>query len=140
MAQKAFGTKLYRGGSGTPKTGGQEIETTQEITLPQALSEVVETTAHSSTKATFLNTYVDEGEIVAVGSYTAATGQELCRGDLGGAATGYYVNTAGGSGKKQLDFSALVTGFGLEPADLRGEIRYRATLKITGAVTWTNQS
>jgi len=140
MAQKAFASKLYRGGSGTPKTGGQVIETGVDVTLPEALSEAVEVTSHDSTRGEHINTYVDEGEVVVTGPYTAATGQELARGDLGGVAGGWYINLAGGSGQKQLDFSAIVTGFGLTPAGLRDFVGFTLTLKITGVVTWTNQS
>lgn len=140
MAKKAFGTQMHRGGSGTPKTGGQLIELATDITLPQELSEAIEVTSHDSTKGEHINSYADEGEIVLNGVYTAATGQELARGDVGGAAGGYYVNLAGGSGQKQLDFSCIVTGFGLQPAGLRDDLGYTLTVKITGVVTWTNQS
>jgi len=139
-ATKAFGTKLYRGSSGTPRTGGQLIEELSNIDLPEAASKVAEVTSHDSTKGEHINTYVDEGEISIEGNYVAGTGQELLRGtDLGGAAVGYYVNLAGGSGAVQIYFSALVTSFKLA-APMDGQHKFTAKLKITGAVTWTTQS
>lgn len=141
-AKSAFGTKLYRGGSGTPKTGGQLIEEVDSLGPPEGTDEVIPATSHDSTKTeAILAGCVDEGEITIEGFYVAGTGQELMRGtDLGGAAQGYYINLAGGSGQKQLDFSAVVHTFGVLTPDLKGAIRFRAVMKITGAVTWTNQS
>ena len=139
-ATKAFGSKLYRGGSGTPKTSGTEIEEIFSIDPPEALCEMLEATSHDSTKGEHINSYVDEGDISIEMNYTAATGQEALRGDLGGDATGYYINLAGGSGYKQLDFSACVHSFKLGSLGIKDKITATAKLKITGAVTWTNQS
>jgi len=139
-AKSAFGTKLYRGGSGTPKTGGTLIEELTSIDPPEASDVDVDATSQDSASVSedINSGCVDGGEITIEGNYTAAAGQELLRGDAGGAAQGYYINLAGGSGQKQLDFSANVKNFKLNLA-LRDAIRFSAKLRITGAVTWTNQ-
>lgn len=137
-ATKAFGTKLYIGGSGTPTTGGTVLEEVSALDLPEALAKVVEVTSHDSTKAEFVNSYVDEGEVGVTMLYSAATEQEAYRALVGGAATQMYINLAGGTGKKQLSFSGLVTSFKLG-AELAGAIQATSKIKITGPVTFNTQ-
>ena len=139
-AKSAFGTKLYRGGSGTPKTSGQLVEEVASIEPADKTDEDVDVTSHDSVATEDINSGCpDEGEVIVEGVYVAGTGQELLRGDVAGAKQGYYVNLAGGSGQKQLDFNATVKSFSLQTG-LRDAIRFRARIKITEAVTWTNQS
>ena len=137
-AIKGFGTKLYRGGSGTPKTGGTLVEEVFSFDLPEALAHMTEVTSHDSAKGEHIATYVDEGEVTIQMYYSAATGQELVRADLGGAATAYYINLAGAT-SKQLDFSAIVSSFKPD-APMDGPTQATAKMKITGAVTFTAQS
>lgn len=139
-AKTAHGTLIYRGGSSTPKTGGQVIEEVFNIELPEEVAEAIDASSHDVTTKEFIpGGLTDSGEVVVEMYYKAGTGQELMRGDRGGAATGYYINLAGGGTQKQLDFSALVTNFKLSAG--RGEaITARATLKITAAITFTAQS
>jgi hypothetical protein len=140
-AKTAFGSKLYRGSSGTPRTGGQLIEEVTNLTLPDQVDPQFDATSHDSSADEFVNVgCLNNGNISVEMNYKAATGQELMRGtDLGGAATGYYVNLAGGSGQAQLYFSAAVKSFKLG-AELKGAIKATAVLTITGPVTWTTQS
>jgi len=138
-AKSAFGTKLYRGGAGTPKTGGQLIEECDVVEPPESTDAEIKVTSHDSTDQEYiLQGCVDAGEMNVSMNYKAGTGQELLRGDLGGAAQGYYINLPGGAGQKQLDFLALVKRFKLgSPID--GKVAAEITMRITGPVTWTNQ-
>lgn len=139
-ATKGFGTKLYIGGTATAtSSSGTLVEEVFSLDLPEALSKTAEVTSHDSTKGEHINTYVDEGEITAQMRYSGATEQEVLRGLLGGAATNMYINLAGGTGKKQLDFVGLVTGFKLS-APLDGAIDATAKIKITGPVSFGTQS
>ena len=140
-ATTAHGTLLYRGASGTPRSGGQLIEEVQTMGLPEHTDEVIDVTSHDSAAVErILRGCIDYGQIEITGFYSANTGQELVRGtDLGGSATGFYVNLAGGSGKVQIYFSAVVSAWQLVTDD-PGGIMYRAVLNITGAVTYTTQS
>src|ERR1035437_977441 len=137
-ATKAFGTKLYIGGSATPKTGGTVVEEVFSLELPEALAKSVEVTSHDSTKGEHINSYVDEGEVTAQFRYSGATEQEVLRGLLGGVATQMYINLAGGTGKKQLDFMGLVQSFKLT-APMDGAIEATSKIKITGVVTFNTQ-
>lgn len=139
LASKGFGTKLYLGGAGTPLTAGTVLEEVFSIDLPDAVSKTAEATSHDSTKAEFINTYVDEGEITIQMRYSAATEQEVYRALLGGVATQMYINLAGGATKKQLGFLGLVTSFKLG-APLDGAVEATSKVKITGPVTWNTQS
>lgn len=139
-ATKGFGTKLYIGGTATAtSSSGTLVEEIFSLDLPEGLSKTAEVTSHDSTKAEHINTYVDEGEITAQGRYSAATEQEVLRGLVGGAATNMYINMAGGSGKKQLDFVGLVTSFKLS-APMDGPIDFSAKIKVTGSVLFGTQS
>ena len=139
-AQFAHGTKLYRGGTGTPKTGGQLIEECHVVEPPEQTATEIDATSHdSSSTEAILSSCVDNGEVNLEFHWTAATGQELLRGDLGGSATTYYINYAGGSGQKQLEFSGLCKSFKTSAGRTDG-LGGTATLRITGDVTWNTQS
>lgn len=143
-AKTTYATKLYRGGSGSPKTGGTAIEEVQDLGLPEEVSEAINATSHdSSGVAEYIpSELIDGGEVTGTLLYSAATGQVALYGDLGGAAQGYYINFPGGSGKKQLDFSACVTRWkwGDAPAQTPDALKAEFTMKITGAVTVGTQS
>lgn len=137
-AKKAFGTKLYIGGSGTPNTGGTLIEEVTSIEPGEEAAKEVEVTSHDSTAAEYIASYIDSGSVAIEGNYTAAAGQVLLKANLGAAASNYYVNLAGGTGQKQLSFSAFCSKWQVQAA-LDGGIKYRATLRTTGAVTYNTQ-
>lgn len=139
-ARSGHGTLIYRGGSGTPKTGGTLIEEVTDIELPDEVDESIDATGHSSTADEYIPSECpNSGEVTVTGNYTHATGQEAMRGDNGGAATGYYVNLPGGADQKQLDFSLLVYSFKLVP-NRKGALQFTAKGRITGGITWNTQS
>ena len=90
MANKAFKTLLQYGDGADP-----ELFTTlagvMEIAPPSGVSEPVEVTTHDSTKAEWINTYVDEGEIpiTAIFSNDATAAAALAL--LGGAASNWQL-------------------------------------------------
>lgn len=139
-AVAAHGTKIYRGGTGTPKTGGQVIEECHVVEPGEQTAPEIDATSHDSTSTeAILCSCVDNGEVNLEMHYDAGTGQELLRGDLGGSAQTWYINLAGGSGQKQLEFSGLVKQFKLTAGRTDG-IGATATIRVTGGVTWNTQS
>jgi len=142
-AKTAFGTKIYVGGTGTPKTGGTLVEEVNNITLPEQVAEAIKTTSHDSTAGEYIPPGIAEsGDVTIEMLYKAATGQELVRGDLNVDATQYYINLAGGSGQKQLDFLAFATNWNWGGADAQSPdaIKVTATLKISGGIALNTQS
>ena len=139
-AVAAHGTKLYRGSSGTPRTGGQVIEEVFNLDPPEQTAPEIDATSHDSAAAEYiLSSCLNNGELTIEMHYVAGTGQELLRGDHGGGPIGYYINTAGGSGQAQLYFTALVKSFKLGTGR-EDSIKATAVLRITDTLTWTTQS
>ena len=142
-AKTAFGTKIYVGGTGTPKTGGALVEEVTTITLPEQVAEAINATSHDSAAGEYIPPgIVLNGQVTAEMLYKAATGQELVRANLNVAATQYYINLAGGQNQKQLDFLAFCTNWAWGAADAQGPdaIKATATIQISGGITLNTQA
>ena len=139
-AVAAHGTKIYIGETGTPRTGGQVIEEVHNLDPPEQAAPEIDATSHDSVANEYiLSSCEDSGEITLEMHYVAGTGQEQLRALLAGAATGFYINAAGGSGQAQLYFEALLKSFKLG-SDRTGDLQATAVLRVTDAITWTTQS
>jgi len=134
----AKGTLLYKGGTGTPKTGGTLIEEVAEIECPNQEAADIEATSHDSTAEEFINGIMANGTVTATVHYTGATGQAALNTALGGAAAQYYINLPGAT-SPQLDFMGLCKSRQwLTP--LKGGLDAKYTIKVTGALSVTAQS
>jgi len=83
MASKTFNTEFQYGDAGSPELF-KTVLGVMEITPPDGVSEPVEVTTHDSTRAEWINTYVDEGEIPITGIFTNEATATAVRGKLGG--------------------------------------------------------
>ena len=138
-ANAAYKTLIQYGDGATPELFTTVAEV-KEIDPPEQTAPEIDATSHDSAAAEYiLSDCINNGELTIEMHYVAGTGQELLRGDLAGSATGYYINTAGGSGQAQLYFTALVKSFKLGTAR-DDSIKATAVLRITDTLTWTTQS
>jgi len=140
-AKTSFGTKIYKGGTGTPKTGGTLVEEVNSIELPEEVADAIEAVSHDATTAESIpGGLTDPGEVSFTLLYSGDTGQTAVRTALGAAASQWYINLAGGSSQKQLDFMAIVTSFKLGTAARGNAITATCKLRVTGAITFNTQS
>ena len=138
-AKSAHATQVQYGDGGSPELFTTLAEVVK-IEPPEQTATEIDATSHDSTSTeAILCSCVDNGEVNLEMHYDAGTGQELLRGDLGGSAQTWYINLAGGSGQKQLEFSGLVKQFKLTAGRTDG-IGATATIRVTGGVTWNTQS
>lgn len=82
-ASKAFKTELQYGDGATPELFLTVAEL-KTIEPAEAVAKTTEVTSHDSTKAEFISTYVDEGEISAGGNWTGGATQTAQVTALGG--------------------------------------------------------
>jgi hypothetical protein len=140
IAAKAFGTKLYKGGStANPSTGGTAIEKVFSMTMPSQEYAEIDVTSHDSAAAEYIAGLLNNGTVEAQLHYTGETGQAALRAALGGDAAPYYINYAGGSGKPQLYFNAIPMAWKWGEAGKDNAIDATVTLRISGAVTVNTQ-
>jgi hypothetical protein len=137
----AFGT-LVQLGSGTGGTSASytTIAEVGDIDGPADSVDTIEVTSHSSPQARkeFIASLIDSGEISFPMWFVP---DDPTQDDMTGLQ--YYKNARAAANfrivfpdSSQVDFSALVTKFGMK-APVRGVLSADVTLKITGAMIWT---
>jgi hypothetical protein len=89
-AKTAFKTQFQYGDGATPELF-LTIAELRTIDPPEAVAKMAEVTSHDSTKAEFIATYVDEGEVSLEGNWTADTTQSAMLTKLGGTASNYQL-------------------------------------------------
>jgi hypothetical protein len=102
---------------------------------PNMTAATIDVTTHDSDWAEFVAGMKDAGEVTFDCNWMSTASQLSVRGDLGGAAAAYSITFPGGT---SVDFSAIVTAFGMSAGGVNDKLSNSVTLKITGEPTWTD--
>lgn len=102
---------------------------------PNMTASTIDVTDHDSTWMEYVSGMKDGGEVTFDVNFMNTAGQEAVRDALGGASTAYTISFPGAG---SVDFSAIVTAFGMNAGGVNDKLSASVTLKVTGAVAWTD--
>jgi hypothetical protein len=103
---------------------------------PNMTAATIDMTTHDSDWAEYAAGMKDAGEVTFDCNWMSTTSQKAVRGDLGATTpVAYTITFPDGTG---VDFSAVVTAFGLSAGGVNDKLSNSVTLKISGEPTWTD--
>lgn len=102
---------------------------------PNMTAATIDVTDHDSGWMEYVGGMADGGEVTFDCNWMSTTGQKAVRDDLGQAAAAYTITFPGGT---SVDFSAIVTAFGMSAGGVNDKLSNSVTLKISGEPTWTD--
>jgi predicted secreted protein len=103
---------------------------------PNTTAATIDVTTHDSTWMEYVSGMKDGGEVSFDINFRATESQQAVRDDLGSAPAAYVIEFPTGAGS--VAFSAIVTAFGPTAGGVNDKLSASITLKVTGAVTWTD--
>ena len=129
----------YTPGKGATITiAGNAIAQAVSIKAPNASNETVEVTHLTSTWGEYLATIPDGGEVQVTARYDSAgaTHATAWTNFQAGTSTAFVI-TYTDTGTTTIAFSAYITSFDWQVAEVKNVVDVQWTLKVTGAITLT---
>lgn len=105
------------------------------ISGPNMTAATVDVTDHDSTWAEYVPGMKDAGEVTLDINFMSTVTQRAVRDAIGAAEAAYTIEFPDGT---VAAFSAIVTAFGMTAGGVNDKLSASITLKIDGAVTWTD--
>lgn len=103
---------------------------------PNMTAATIDVTDHDSEAMEYKAGMVDGGEVSFDINFMSTASQQAVRDDLGAAPAAYVIEFPTGAGS--VAFSAIVTAFSMTAGGVNDKLSASITLKVTGAVTWTD--
>lgn len=117
------------------KQGTTAVGHITTLSGPNMTAATIDVTTHDSTWNEYASGMKDGGEVSFDINFMSTTAQLAVRDALGDSPSAYTIEFPGGT---SVAFSAAVTAFGMTAGGVNDKLSASITLKVSGAVTWTD--